>query len=281
MPLHLFLAAIALLIPWHLASADKPPPSSLEGRVVDVQTGEPVEGVRVHVAGPDRFVAEVATDRAGRYRLALAPGAYRVLFVYGDARSAASVSVWKGRTARLDGRLDGSAGEVIVILEPQGPPAVPAKAKNYKPTAAPPYSDLAIKRDAWSRAWLLLDVSEIGKVTRLKFIKRPGHDLEEIATAEAFKLRFEPGRAPGGQPIKSYVIWLIEWPSYGWLQTRLGTASRMPPMIGFPPRSMAEGVPCAGSGPLELGSVYPVYRDCSVPDLSKGFDTEPWIVAGR
>jgi hypothetical protein len=50
-----------------------------------------------------------------------------------------------------------------------------------------------------------------------------------------------------------------------------------PPIIGFPPRRMSDYVPCKGSGPMNLGSLYPTYRDCSTPDL-KRMPNEPWIV---
>jgi hypothetical protein len=168
-------------------------------------------------------------------------------------------------------------GEVIVIDEKPPRAAVPARAVNFSPIKAPPYSDRAIEEDAWTRAWLLLDIDDTGTVRRFKFLKRPGHDLEAIATREAFKLRFQPARDASGRPVATWMLWLIEWPSHGWLIARLGLATRMPPVVGFPPRSMAAHVPCAGSGPLNLDSIHPVYRDCSRPDLSRPFESERWI----
>lgn len=51
----------------------------------------------------------------------------------------------------------------------------------------------------------------------------------------------------------------------------------LPPMVGFPPHRMSDYVPCKGSGPMNLKSYYPTYRDCSVPDLSQ-MPNEQWIV---
>lgn len=173
-------------------------------------------------------------------------------------------------------------GEVIRI---RGKQPRPPRPKNFSPTKAPPYSDRAITRNAWTRAWLLLDIDARGKVLRFKFIKRPGHDLERIAAAEAFKLRFEPARNEAGRAVRSSLVWPIEWPAYWWLIEFMGTATRLPPIVHHgrgpdslgAPRSLAASVPCAGSGPMELGSIRPGYRDCSLPDLSVDFDDEPWV----
>lgn len=173
-----------------------------------------------------------------------------------------------------------SPGEVIIVEGRRPRPRVPARATNHDRIATPPYSDRAIESDAWVRAWLLLDVDERGRVTRLKFINRPGYDLEGIAAQQAFGLRFTPARDASSRAIKSWVVWGIEWPSYWWLVTMLGTSTRMPPLVGMQhPRSMAASVPCRGSGPLNLDSVHPVYRDCSMPDLARPFDAEPWVNA--
>lgn len=167
------------------------------------------------------------------------------------------------------------ADEVIVIVD-HAPPAVLPKPKNHVASKTPPYSDEAVLTDAWTKAWLLLDLDANGEVTRIKFLKHPGHDLEAIARDEAFKLRFEPARDHAGKAIPTRVVWSIEWPSAWWLSTFLGVRSGMPPMVGFPPVRMDANVPCAGSGPLHLGSVHPVYKDCSEPDLSRAA-VEPWL----
>ena len=166
-------------------------------------------------------------------------------------------------------------GEVIV-LEGKAPPSSPPKPTNVVKTRAPPYSDHAILSDAWTKAWLLLEIDERGVVTRFKFLKRPGYELEEIAASEAFKLRFEPAHDGAGRPMGSTRLWEIEWPSAWWLSTFVGTRSAMPKIVGFPGRRQDWYVPCRGSGPMNLGSVRPTYKDCSKPDLKK-VATEVWI----
>jgi hypothetical protein len=167
-------------------------------------------------------------------------------------------------------------GEVIV-LEGRAPPTTPPRPTNVVKTRAPPYSDRAILSDAWTKAWLLLEIDERGVVTRFKFLKRPGYDLETIATREAFRLRFEPAHDGGGRAMRSTMLWEIEWPSAWWLSTFVGTRSAMPKIVGFPGRRQDHYVPCRGSGPMNLGSIRPAYKDCSKPDLAK-IKTEAWIV---
>jgi hypothetical protein len=106
----------------------------------------------------------------------------------------------------------------------------------------------------------------------LKRLTRSGR----IAQAEVWKLRFDPARDAQGKPIKSWHLWSIEWPSAWWLEKFVGTRTGMPPIVGFPPRRKDEYVPCKGSGPMNLGSLHPTYRDCSQPDLSKA-KTEVWV----
>lgn len=168
-------------------------------------------------------------------------------------------------------------GNEVIVIE-GSPPAPKVKAKpkkRYLPRGeidniflrpAPEYSDAAITSDAWSRAWMLLDIDETGKVRRVKFLKYPGHDLEPLAVKTAFGLQFEPAIASDGQPARSWIAWPIEWPSYWWLISRVGLAT------GIPDTSH---IPCRGEGPLNLDSTHAVYRDCSKPNWSMA-DTEPW-----
>jgi len=113
-------------------------------------------------------------------------------------------------------------GEVIEIHDPPVKP----KALNFNPRKTPPYSDAAVLSDAWTKAWMLLDVSERGDVTRVKFLKRPGFDLEKIAIKEAFKLKFSPARDGRGNPLRVYVVWPIEWPSAGGCRRSPARAAR-------------------------------------------------------
>jgi hypothetical protein len=272
---------VLVLLSWRAGAAraddaSLPPMSLLGGRVLDATHGGPVEGALVMIAGTEGLVRTVTTDVAGGYGALVAPGTYRLVFVHGDSRTSGHVTVEPGRPAVLDGRVDSVAGEVIIIRDRLESP-VPPKATNFVASKAPPYSDRAVLADAWTKAWLLLDLDEQGKLRRFKFLRRPGYDLERIAVSEIRKLRFEPGRDGAGRPVRTWLLWSIEWPSAWWLSQFTGTRSAMPQLVGFPPVRQDASVPCAGSGPWMLSSVHPVYKDCSRPDLTK-IGTEPWLL---
>jgi hypothetical protein len=166
--------------------------------------------------------------------------------------------------------------EVVELHEPP-PPVVKPKVKRFA-RKLPPYSDRAILSDTWTRAWMLLEVDEHGVVTRLKSIRAPGADLDDIAIREAFKLRFEPARDAHDQPMRVWLVWGFEWPANSWLVNLTGVSTAMPRDVGFPPRPAYLSVPCKGDGPMRLGSVvYKGYRDCSRPDTSH-LDELPWIL---
>jgi len=163
-------------------------------------------------------------------------------------------------------------GETIVVHDrlpvPKAPPIPPRPIKN--PRIAPRYSDAAIEQDVWVTAWLLLDVNQAGVVTRVKFLRRPGHDLDTIAVTQALRTRFDPAEDGHGNPVRTLLVWPIEWPSYWWMVTMTGLVTRIPPTVAK--------VPCAGTAPLNLESAHPTLRDCSLPDLTKA-EREPWIEA--
>src|SRR5256885_14639452 len=100
---------------------------------------------------------------------------------------------------------------------------------------------------------------------------------ETTAPGKVSKPQSEPARDEHGQPMRVWLLWGLEWPSNSSLVAMNLPRTTKPPIIGFPPRRMSDGVPCAGSGPMHLGSVHPGYRDCSEPDISK-FAKEKWIV---
>jgi hypothetical protein len=265
-----------LLLFSRFAAADDDPLSKLSGRVGDIANGGPVEGAQVFVRAAESQERLAITDRTGRYTLEVKPGTYEVAFVFGQSRTTGRVSVEAGRPATLDGKVDSASGEVIVIRD-RRPPKVLPKPTNYTPSKLLPYSQEALDKDAWTRAWLMLDVSPTGEVTRFKFLKRPGYNLERITTDEVFKLRFEPARDDEDRAVRTWIVWSFEWPANGWLVTFNHPRTRMPPLVGFPPRRMTDYVPCKGSGPMLLGSLYPTYRDCSTPDLTR-MPHEPWVV---
>jgi Gram-negative bacterial TonB protein C-terminal len=161
-------------------------------------------------------------------------------------------------------------GETIVIHDHAPPKVQPKPVKRYF-KIAPHYSDYAIEHDTWAKAYLLLDINARGSVERVKLLKHPGADLDKIAVDTALSLKFEPAQDDKGNAIGSQVIWPIEWPSYWWMVALEGLATRIPVT------AMAY-VPCRGSGPLHLGSVHPVYRDCTTFKLG-AIQAEPWIEA--
>ncbi len=258
-----------------VASADSL--SQLSGRVIDSQLGTPVESATVLVAGPSGGVEKtLTTDAAGRYKTAVKPGSYILVFVYGSARSSGRIVVEADKAAMLDGKVDSLEGETIVIKDRVRPP-VPPKPTNFKAYKAPPYSDKAVLHDVWTKAWLLLDIDETGRLLRIKWLKKPGYDLDQIAISEVKKLKFDPARDSSGRPIRAFIIWGIEWPSAWWLDKFVGTRTGMPPIVGFPPHRMDDYIPCKGSGPWHMGSLHKTYKDCSKPDL-KVAEVEPWFL---
>ena len=48
-----------------------------------------------------------------------------------------------------------------------------------------------------------------------------------------------------------------------------------------PNKTIADSVPCRGSGPLNLESISSVFRDCTLPDFEKLWHSEPWIYPGE
>ena len=243
------------------------------------------------VAGPDGVKYTFTTDAKGNFAGAVDPGEYILVFIYGSARSSARVTALPDRTASVTGKVDSSDGEVIVIREKLRPP-VPAKPKQIQRLKTAPYSARAIDEDAWTRAFLLLDIDETGTLRRIKWLKRPGFDLDAIALSEVKKVKFAPARDATGKPIRSLLIWDIEWPSAWWLNRYMGTRAGLaspdrPRGLTIPDRSIADtpgpkrpqhlSVPCRGSGPWNMNAAHKAYRDCSKPDLRVAA-REPWFL---
>lgn len=159
-------------------------------------------------------------------------------------------------------------GETIVI-QGQAPPMVAPKPKKRYHRIAPAYSDAAIEHDVWAKAWLLLDVDEQGNVARVKLVKKAGYDLDQIAIDRAFSMKFEPAQDGWHHPVHAMLLTPVEWPSYWWLIAREGLATKVPDYV--------VNVRCAGTGPLNLGSVHPSLRDCTPPPDRKTIDAAPWI----
>ncbi|HEY4180872.1 MAG TPA: hypothetical protein VGM90_28705 [Kofleriaceae bacterium] len=165
-------------------------------------------------------------------------------------------------------------GEIIEV-HGTAPRTTPPQPQHYNSLETPPYSDHAILSDAWTRAWLVLELDETGTVARVKFLKKPGYDLEKIALAQVFGQKFSPALDADGKPMRTRIVWKLEWPSAWWLNM-WGNPRNTVPMTGWPPHRADASVPCRGTAPLSLGSMHPVYKDCSQPDLSK-VDQVAWI----
>ena len=252
--------------------------SGIGGRVTSAVDGAPVEGANVLVVAGRDYVASATTDADGRYAIAIRPGTYEVVLVSGTSRRLARATVVDGERTRVDGALGAAPSEVIVLEEPT-PVEAPPRPRNFPKRKLLPYSDEAVLTDAWTKAWFLLDVSAQGKVTRVKFLRRPGHDLDDIALRAAFDLEFDPSRDPLGRPVRVTMVWSFEWPANSFVLALTGLRTAKPDDVGFPPRPADAFVPCKGSGPMRLGSiVYKGYKDCSRPDMTKAAAL-PWIDA--
>jgi len=283
------VAAIVAVMCWFgVASGEEQLEMIIEGRVTDV-LGRPVAAARVEVRPATGQPHQTTTDKDGRYRVTVTTaGTHRVVVAIGNAQTISSVIAQPGvTTLDITSDLDLEGGEVIRIEERQRPAVKPKLEPRSKPPL--PYSEEAFERDAWARAWLLLDIDETGRVTRLKLLKTPGYRLEKICIDAAFELRFEPATDAAGRKMKTYLLWTMEWPSWGWLVRGNGVATRRPSGEGethiFTRDQLTQPTaflfshsraPCWGSGPLHLDLQNTAYRDCSRPDLRLA-ETLPWI----
>lgn len=266
-------AAVAFVLSLTSIASAEP----LSGRVLDRKSGAPVEGAVVYVAGPDGFERTASSDKDGRYQLDVAPGQYSIVFLHGRSKLGGQVVVEPGVPTKLDGRVDARA-ETITLESIKTPKVMPQPRDSWVAFRAPPYSDAAILSDAWTRAWLLLDVDEHGKVSRLKVLNHVGYDLEPIAIAEGFKVEFSPGKDDQNRPVPTLVVWPIEWPANSWLlQFGSGVRTRMPQYSFMTARNSAGYVPCQGDGPWMMTALFRGYRDCSRANL-KAVETEAWVL---
>src|SRR5262245_27195119 len=113
---------------------------TVSGTVTDTTTGAVVAGASVFISSSNGLVASVTTDAQGHYSASIAPGTYHLIFVHGRTRTSGNVTVAPERAAQLDGKVDVTSGEIIVIEEHLQPP-VPPVPKNYVASKTPPYSD--------------------------------------------------------------------------------------------------------------------------------------------
>jgi len=257
----------------------------ISGRIVDISE-QPLRDVSVVISGPKGVEATVVTDPTGHYVANVKPGPHTVMFTFGNKHVTSRVEVTDNALAKLDGMLE-VGGEVIDVLDTPRPVKY-AKPKS-DPLAIPKYSDKAALTDTCSTAWLLLDVDERGVVTRFKFLKRPGNDLDDIAIKHAFGLKFDPARNKFGFPTRSYIVWPLEWPSMEWMKENELPTNRLPNF--FASQQFDAGsrfsvafssYPPCNDGPWRFadpkGGGSHATRDCSVADLSRANAGEPWIL---
>jgi len=278
---HLVLVG-GLLASARLASAD----NHITGQVTDLAL-QPLRDATVLISGAKGLEATVTTDPSGHYAATVpTSGLHIVTVAFGKTRTAKKVIVPDNGTVTVDATLE-AGGEIIEVRDRDRPLVYPKP--KFDTRKVPTYSDYAVAHDKWSKAWLLLDVDDRGAVQRVKFLKRPGNDLDKIAVQYAFNLTFDPARDQHGYPAKSYIVWALEWPAVGWFESLQLPSTRLPML---PTIQTAHGVmmstypPCGAEDPnahpmnfsdANVPSHHVGLRDCSQPDMTHADATEPWI----
>jgi hypothetical protein len=251
-------AALLLLLVARVAAADGDVHVSgfvtagggeLTGTVTDLD-GKPLGGVTVRIAPAAGKERTTKTNAKGVYKVQLPDDGPTYVYVESAAKILGQLS-----TAVREGDV-----EAITMRETL-PPAIVPKAKIPLDTVLE-YSELAQDKNEWTRAWLLLDVDDTGKVRRVKLLNKPGLDLDAIAIRAAFTIPFEPARDRTDHPVPALVVWTWEWPAFLWMISNRKHPGRLPPNVST--------MHCKNSGPEKA------IRDCSKPALAKGI-TAPWI----
>jgi len=281
----------------------------LGGRIVEAELLTPIEGATVVVTSASsresEAVVSTLTDANGRFSYSLPPGKYDILAIFSDSRWVRrNLTVSPGQVTEVPGVLAVGA-EVTTIREHVGGNVVPASVERSTIKPQLPYSHQAIDENLWAVGWVLLDVSETGVVSGFRFLRRPEHGLDGIAESEIWNMRFKPAHDASGRPMASRVLWKLEWPAYYWARDRvirrtarddsvtLGSAVGTRASLNEKPTPRginldtiqvsddlsrsSDALPnCRGSAPLQLDGTPGVYRDCSLPDLTK-INSEPLI----
>lgn len=257
----LLVVMLVLLVPPGRAAADEGRVSGfttnatgeLSGHVKD-NDGDPIVGVEVHITSAEGERV-VKTDKDGRYKIDLGKAeGQKFVFV----RQVARINGQALETSALE-----TGEEVFEIREAEKPKVMPKPRSGTN--VIPDYSDEARDKDVWARAWLLLEISSEGVVTRIKLLHAPGYGLDEIAMRAAGDLSFEPALSPSGRPVPALVVWTYEWPSYWWMIAHKYSPKVVP--------EEATSVPCAKE-PSNRSRL----RDCTQVDLSKEHEL-PWVPA--
>jgi len=218
----------------------------LSGTVTTLD-GKPLE-TTVHIVTNADHELLVKTDKRGNYAVKLDGGDVAYVFVEDKAKIS-------GQTVAS---VKAGGGEAIAIRETLAP-SVPAKYASDE-WMVPEYSKTADDKNRWARAWLLLHVSETGKVLRVKLINSPGMDLDPIAIRAAWELAFIPARDRTDHKIPSMVLWTFEWPASWWLANHERMKGFMPPEVIT----------------VDCGANLRLQRECSKPNIVNAIRL-PWI----
>ena len=259
----------------------------VDGRVIDTASGAGVAGATVALVCPalSRLLPAVSGDDGTFSFPEIPAGTCGLVAIYGHAQSRLSdIVVVAGGVVHVTAamNLEGASEHIVVhehVPPARGRPAPPVPARPLVDTVKKvlPYSHKAIDEGTWGLAWILLSISAEGRVTALQLLKHPGHDLDPIAIAEAFKLRFNPARDASGRAVATVVLWKMEWPGFWWVRDPL-VHDRPPPCAGAGPLPMDYMGDPKGRHIREVEDANPLYRDCTPVDLSRT-TTEPVIFA--
>jgi hypothetical protein len=225
---------------------------SLDGRVTDAQSHGVAAEVHVVVGGSERVIK---TARDGRYHITLQPNTEALVFVLGALRITSTAATSHGGS-------DGETVDMHELLEPT------AAAKLKKQPRVPPYTDDAKDYNQWIRAWVLVDIDEHGVVQRVKLLDHPGFGLDDAAVRAAFALPFEPARDLSNRPMRSQMLWPIDWPAFAWFVDTSGVA------IGPVPDGAGD-LPCAHNGPARRAE-----RACNDAPIAATLSA-PWILRSK
>ena len=151
---------------------------------------------------------------------------------------------------------------------------VPAPEEELPPHGAA-VLDEAILKDAWTKAWVLLDIDAHGVVQRVKLLRSPGYGMESIAIKHAMKMRFDPAEDAAATRFRRNCCGRSNGRPTGGSST---STSRQPPCPT--PDFFVSGaftVPCKDNAPMQLGSLHPTSRDCSPPPPPSRINEVAWV----
>ena len=109
----------------------------------------------------------------------------------------------------------------------------------------------------------IYEVDETGAVTRVKLLDHPGYDLDAIAVRSAFALEFDPARDRASRPMRTQMLWVIDWPAFWWIVDQ-GES------VTAPIPEAAVHLPCHDGAPHKID------RSCAPATIANALSA-PWI----